>query len=243
MGPKLQALRELQDIELQIVDIRRQLARREKAVAAQEQRLSALSEQIAAERADLQRFQVQVNEIDVDVRARESHIEKLRARLNSVRTNKEYAAVLSELNNEKADVSKVEARALEMLDRLEKQKGALEQRQHTVEHERDRLRDLQTQLDQAQQLFSGKLTSLQQQHDRAREAVDAGSLSLFERLSERYEGEALARIDRVHPRRDEFTCGGCYMSLSAEVANGCLTRDEVTTCKNCGRILYMEKGT
>jgi len=35
-------------------------------------------------------------------------------------------------------------------------------------------------------------------------------------------------------------CGGCYMSLNAEHANVLRTRDEIRTCDNCKRILYME---
>ncbi|MBN2447508.1 MAG: hypothetical protein JXO22_12320 [Phycisphaerae bacterium] len=243
MGPKLQGLLELQDIELQIVDIRRQLARRERAVKAQGKKLDDLHRALESQRGELQRAQIQMDEADLDLKSRTSHIGRLRERLNSVRTNKEYAAVLSELNNEKADASKIETRALEMMAALDQQKSSLAEQRQTEEKEVQRLADVQAQLDQAKQAFAEKLAALQKQRKLAAEEIDQSALVLFDRLSERYDGEALAQIERTHPRRDEFVCNGCFMSLSAEVANACLTHDEVVTCNNCGRILWMEKGS
>jgi hypothetical protein len=243
MGPLLQALLDLQTIEREIVDIQQQLARRERAVSRQRKVLEDLRAALAAERSSLQRAQMDADQVDLDLKARSGHVERMRERLNSVRTNKEYAAVLAELNSEKADVSKIETRALEMLEVVEAQKAAFAERQHAEQAEVARLGDLQAQYEQAQRSFSGKLKELQGQRAAAASHVDGGALGQFERLSERYDGEALAQIERVHVRRDDFLCGGCNMSLSAEVANAVLSRDEITTCKNCGRILWMMRGT
>jgi predicted nucleic acid-binding Zn-ribbon protein len=38
----------------------------------------------------------------------------------------------------------------------------------------------------------------------------------------------------------KYVCGGCFMSLSPEHANSLRTRDQIRTCGNCGRILYLE---
>jgi predicted nucleic acid-binding Zn-ribbon protein len=46
----------------------------------------------------------------------------------------------------------------------------------------------------------------------------------------------------IHGKRPphDYVCGGCYMSLNAEHVNALRTRDEIRTCDNCGRILYLE---
>lgn len=243
MGPKLQALLDLQQVELQIVDIKRQLARKERAVTAQQKRLDTLRRELSAEQEAVKRAQVDVDAADLDLKTRQGHIDRMRERLNTVKTNKEYAATLAELNNEKADVSKLEARALELMGAVEGQKEALIVREQSETREIDRLRDLEAQLDQTRQSFADKLKRLETQKQRVVEGIEPEELKLFDRLSERHDGEALAEIERPHPRKDEFLCGGCYMSLSAEIANAVLTRDELVTCRNCGRIVWMEKGT
>jgi hypothetical protein len=53
---------------------------------------------------------------------------------------------------------------------------------------------------------------------------------MFNRISERYDGEVMARVIQVHPRHPEYLCEGCNMSLAAERANALLTRDDYVHC-------------
>lgn len=241
MKAVLESLLALQDIELQIVDIRRQLLAKERSVKRQAAKLRSAEEALATEREELKRTQMQQDEIDVDLKTRDATVSRLRDNLNTVRTNKEYAAVLSQLNNEKADKTRLEARAFELLEAVEAKKRSFAEHEQAVQHETQRLADLERQLALAQGSFEQRLTALQQQRDQAAEALDSKTLDLFNRISERYEGEVMARVTQVHPRRQEYLCEGCNMSLAAERANLLMTRDDVITCDNCGRILHIVK--
>lgn len=243
MGAMLEALLALQDIELQIVDIRRQLASRQRTVRHQTAKLRTAEETLEAERDEVRRSQAQMDEVDVELKSRSAHITRLRENLNTVRTNKEYAAVLSQLNNEKADVTRLEARAFELLTGVEAKKKALAERQAAVDQEVQKLAAVESQVTQAQSSFTDRLAALERQREQAADALDPKALELFNRISERYDGEVMARVIQVHPRRPEYLCEGCNMSLAAERANALLTRDDVITCDNCGRILHMPKST
>jgi hypothetical protein len=243
MGALLESLLILQDLELQIVDIRRQLATRERAVERQAAKVRTAEQTLEEERTAYKRAQVQQDELDVDLKTRQANVSRLRDNLNSVRTNKEYAALMSQLNNEKADVTRLESRAYEVLESVEAHKKVVAERQEAVDHDRRRLADLQAQLDQGRQSFADRLGTLERQRDAAAAKIDAKSLDLFNRISERYEGEVMARVVRIHPRRHEYMCEGCNMALAAERANALLTRDDLITCDNCGRILHIDKKT
>jgi uncharacterized protein len=239
MGAVLEALLALQDIELQIVDIRRQLAAKENGVQRQAAKVRAAEELQATQHDESLRAQVQMDEVDVDLKSRNAHVAKLRENLNTVRTNKEYAAVLSQLNNEKADVTRLETKAYELMAGVEARRRTFAQQQEVAQQEAQRLANLEKQLAQAQSSFADRLAQLETQREAAAESLDGRTLELFRRVSERYEGEVMARVIQVHPRREEFMCDGCNMSLAAERANALLSRDDVITCDNCGRILHM----
>jgi predicted nucleic acid-binding Zn-ribbon protein len=243
MGAMLDALLALQDIELQIVDIRRQVASRQRTVRQQTAKLRAAEETLAAEREEFKRSQTQMDEVDLELKSRSAHITRLRENLNTVRTNKEYAAVLSQLNNEKADVTRLEARAFELLTGVEARKKALAERQAAVDREVQKLAAVESQVTHAQSSFTDRLAALEKQREEAAAALDSKALEMFNRISERYDGEVMARVIQVHPRHPEYLCEGCNMSLAAERANALLTRDDVITCDNCGRILHMPKTT
>jgi len=241
MGATLDALLALQDIELQIVDIRRQLTANQRSVSRQAAKLRAAEDALAEGRAELRNTQVAADAADLDLKSRDAAVNKLRDNLNSVRTNKEYAAILSQLNNEKADRSRVETRALELMNEVEGKRKTLADLEAAVQEENRRLTNLTGQLDRAQASFADRLSALQKQRDEAADSLDAKTLDLFNRISERYEGEVMARVTQVHPRRQEYTCEGCNMSLTAERANALMTRDEVLTCGSCGRILHIDR--
>ncbi len=241
MASALEALLELQDIELQLVDIRRQLEQKKRLVERQAARLQAVRDRLAVEQETLRRNQMNVDTLDVDLKGRAAQVNRLREHLNTVRTNKEYAAVLAQLNNEKADASRLESKALELMSGVEAQRKVVSEVQEEERVEASRLQDFQAQAARAQHTFSEKLSELQQRRDTAAEQISQKVATMFERLSERYDGEVLAKIERVHPRRDEFLCSGCHMSISAEHYNAAMVRAEVQTCPNCGRILFIEK--
>jgi predicted nucleic acid-binding Zn-ribbon protein len=124
---------------------------------------------------------------------------------------------------------------------VEARKKTLADREEAVQQEAQRLAAFNSQVAQAQNSFTDRLASLEHRRSAAARNLDAKARELFNRISERYEGEVMAKVVQVHPRRQEFLCEGCNMSLAAERANALLTRDELITCDNCGRILYMSR--
>ena len=243
MGASLEALAELRDIELQITDIRRQLAVRRGAVRRQTERLKAAEVALAQAQSDLKHTQVMADSADVDVKARDEQVNKLRDNLNTVRTNKEYAAILAQLNNEKAERSRIETRALELMAQVEDKRSAAANQEAVAKEESARLANLTIQAEQAEGSFKDRLATLEQERNQATARLDDKTVDLFNRLSERFEGEAMAKVMQVHPRRQEYICEGCNMAVTAERANALLARDEVVTCGSCGRILYMDSGS
>lgn len=239
MGAKLQAVLALHEIEQQICDIRRQIARKEKTVATQSQKLETARLALQAEHEQIKRAQVHFNEQDHELKGRTGNLEKLREQLNSVRTNKEYAAGLSQLNNEKADVAKLELQALQSMEDVEKRKKLYAEHETASKAEAVKLEHLKADLEQTRVTYAARLKALDDQRKSAVTSVEADVVKMFDRLSGKYDGEALAEVSKPNPRREEYNCGGCFMSLAPEVVNQLKTRDEVLTCKSCGRILVV----
>lgn len=239
MGATLDAIRALQDIELQIIDIRRQLDRRGRQAATQQKKIDTLRAELDRERAEIRRSQIEFDALDVEIKSRSANIAKLREHLNSVRTNKEYQSVLVQMNTEKADATKVESRAMELMTALEERKKGLASREGAIASEEAKHAELVGAQRQAEQTYSGRLKRLETERAAAARALSPQLLATFERLSERHDGEIIAAVERTNPRADEFACGGCYMMLRVDVVNALKTSDDVQTCKNCGRVLVL----
>ena len=241
MGKVLSALLHLQTIERQLAEVKSRLRVRENAVAAQEKRIEQFQgdwDQLNQQRLDRRK---EAAEIELDLREKEDKVAQLRGVLNTAKTNKEYAAVLTQINTLKADNSKLEDQALKIMTQVDELKGQADEVQTTIDQEQQRLEEIkQSAADEVAKLH-GMVEDLSTRRATAAADVPGEQLALFERIAGNLGGDAMARIEIEGSKPPySYICGGCFMSLNAEHANALRSRDEVRTCDSCGRILYLE---
>lgn len=241
MATTLEALHRLQDIELQLSAIKQKLSSKQRSVTAHTHRLNSLGEDIARQHENVQRQQVEADRLDLEVKSREAEVTKLRTALNTARTNKEYAAILTQINTDKADNAKLEDRILQILAKVDEMRTEAKKLDEQREQEMRRLAQLQNEHDDLKRETGSKVQQLQAEREEAADGVPPTVLQTFERVAERYDGEAMAMVVRTNPRREEFICQGCNMTVTLEKVNALITRDEVQQCQSCGRILYLQE--
>ncbi len=240
MGPMLAALLKLQSIENNMAHVRRRLRSKQNAENAVRTKI----DQLTAQQQDLHeqnmRQQSDVDQRELDRASREEDIARLRVALRTARTNKEYSAILTQINTHKADNSKLEDDTLKLMEAVEEVKGESDRVAMLIENE-------QKHLDQVTEANSSEVTKLdamladlQDKRDQAAAAVAPEAMAAFDRIAGAKDGEAMAPVEVTDAKRGEYICGGCYMSLTAEHYSALLSRDEIRHCDSCGRILYVE---
>jgi predicted nucleic acid-binding Zn-ribbon protein len=241
MGALLDALDRLQKVETQLSEIRRRQRAKSRGITTHRKRLEALEAEQQAKSEEFRRQQMAADRIDRDVKTREAEIAKLRTALNTAKTNKEYSAILTQLNLSKADARKLEKEGLDALTKVDEIRAQRDEIAQQAETERSRLREVQAESDAVLRDTSAMADQLQAQRDQAAAGISSHILQLFERVAEHHDGQAMARVVRSHPKREEFLCDGCHMSVPLEVVNALRTKDEVQQCVVCGRLLYIEQ--
>lgn len=239
MAGTLDALQELQEIEQGIAAIHAEAAVKQRRIDAQQRQLQKFDAEIEERTLALRNQQMEIDRHDLDVKTRDASMTKHREALNAARTNKEYAAVLSALNTEKADNAKIESRQLQLMSELDEKKIQLQ----SVRAEREKVAQRMAELVRERQQFldahSGDLRRLASRRETAAEGIPVTVRETFNRVAERHEGEALAAIEVVNPKRNEYCCSGCNMSVTLQVVLAMRTQDQLQTCGSCGRILYL----
>ena len=240
MAKTLPALLKLQSIELQLVEVRNRLRVQGAAVDAQQSRIAGFQEDYQKLHEELVTLQKEAAGFELELRSKEEGVGKLRGALNTTKTNKEYAAVLTQINTIKADNSKLEDRALKAMQECDQVRSQAEEvKAQTAEAQRA-LEGIQRISTEEVARLEGILEDLQKRRAEAVQHVPPDPLAVFERIAATRNGEAMAIIE-IHGRKPphEYSCGGCFMSITAEHANALATRDELRFCDNCGRILYL----
>lgn len=244
MGKMLASLMGLQAVERKAAVVRRRLKSRQNAVALQQRRIAQLRADWDALHSRAMDCRKEADSLAVDLKEKEDLVARRRGSLNTAKTNKEYAAILTEINTVKADNARIEESALKAMQEVDATNAEADELQTKIDAEDARLAQVSKSSQEEITRLEAMLASLEKDRDQAAAAVPPQALKTFNRIVATYDGEAMAVIE-VHGRKPPYSyvCGGCFMSLTPEHANALRVRDEVRTCDNCGRILCMAPET
>ena len=171
----------------------------------------------------------------------ELRVDKLRGQMNNVTNNKEYAALLLEVNTLKGEKSKFEDQTLEAMGKVDALKAEYSGLETKVAEQNKLVAVAQNELTSAKEAVAGELNPLIIERDKAREEVPIDARNKFDQMLDIHDGEAMASVIEESRKHLEYSCGGCYLSIPVERLNALMVRDEVVCCPSCGRILFVEK--
>jgi predicted nucleic acid-binding Zn-ribbon protein len=239
MGPTLLGLIKLQSVENRLRAVKAKLARCRRSVIIQENQIRSLQNALEAKQEEIQLTRLQADRLELELKTRDEHIGKFRTALNAAKNNKEYAAILTELNTNKADNSKIEGQVLELMKAIEADQTDSLQIKQQIEEQKAKLEQVRKDSEAMTAKYEAEMAMIQAEWEQAASAIAAEQLGTFKRVAETYDGEALATVEQQDARSEAYTCGGCFMGLTVETANSLMTKDEIIRCPSCSRILVL----
>jgi len=239
MGPILHGLIKLQSVENRLRAAQAKLTRSRRNVIIQENQVRSLQNALEAKKEELQLTKVQSGRLELELKMRDAEVSKLRAALNTAKSNKEYAAVLTQLNTTRADNSKLETQILELMKAVEADEAECETIRRQIEAQKQQLEQTRKTSDASAVEHEAEIAKIQAEWNEAAKTIPPEPLKVFKRVAETYDGEAVAQIEEQEGRNAAYSCGGCFMGITAESVNLLMTRDEIIRCPNCTRILVL----
>ena len=239
MGPVLQGLIKLQSVENRLRAVKSKLSRCRRSVIFQENQLRTLQNELEAKKEEIKLTRVQIDRLELELKDRDDRISKLRAALNLAKTNKEYSAILTELNTAKADDSKIESQVLDLMKNVEADQTTCKEMQEQIEAQKEKLNEVRKEADTKSTDFEKEIETMQVEWDHDAKDIPPEPLQVFKRVAETYDGEAIATVGHANEQSDAYSCGGCFMGVPAETVNRLMTRDDIMRCPNCTRILVL----
>jgi len=239
MGPLLDGLIKLQSVENRLRAVKAKLTRCRRNVIIQENQVRSLQNALEAKKEEIQLTKVQSDRLELELKTRDEAIIKLRGSLNVAKTNKEYAAVLTQLNTTKADNSKIENQILELMKDIEADEAECEGIQNQIAERKQALEQTRKETELLATKLEAEIEEIQDEWNRVAQTIPAKPLQVFKRVAETYDGQAVAVVQQREGKTEAYSCGGCFMGIIAESVNLLLTKDDIIRCPNCTRILVL----
>jgi predicted nucleic acid-binding Zn-ribbon protein len=224
-------------IELQGVDLK--IAGRESEAARLPRQIEAIQAALSEARKLVETVKTKLDSTKKELRTREKDLEvanvkrqKLEARLYEVKTNKEYSAVLLEIEEAKQEKAKTEEDILTLME-MQERLGV------EIKDAEQRLRSREEQARQDEGVVRQKLAAVEQELEglraqrRARaKDLPAALLASYDRISKARGGVAIAAVTSA------AVCGGCRVGIRPQAVQELRSATGLMVCESCGRYLY-----
>ncbi len=237
----LESLLQLNQVDAQVRGLRSRMESAQRYLDAQTNQLQVVDDTLQELKTRLLHVKAAIANHETEMATIDERIEKLRDELNSSETNKQYTAVLNELNTVKANRTEIEDETIKEMESVETLEAEVEQVTAQRE-ERVKVKDhAANQLREREAEIGDRLTELEAEREQAAAAVPPEALAIFDDLCHIYDGEPMASVEEVNRRRREYACEACNILLPFELVSLLLSGiDSVVRCAACSRILYLQ---
>ena len=228
---KLKALEELQQIDLEMNEVKAELEAIGPRRAEVEGRVKEARRTYDDEQGRLDGNERERRQLETLLGMERDKVKKWEGRLGEIRTPREYAALSREIDiaRKSNDSQSEQLRAL-TAQAAEIQK-ALEERAEWLAEQEEATQGELKELDGRQAEVEKRLQQLEARRGEAARAVDPSLLGRYENIKKRRAGVALAPVVGM-------TCKGCHRNVPPQLAITLQRADSIETCPNCHRIIY-----
>jgi len=231
MEEQLRQLINLQEIDNEIVQVKTRVLDHPKALAGIDQELQEVRQDYERLLEELEAFKKKRRGIEKEVEELEQRIKKSRAKLMEVKNNKEYKAMLTEIDDLTKSKSSQEDSLLEMMDQLEQLAEQAKERRKLLEAKTAAGDLRKEELKKAAESCARELVELENRRREVEVRIERSHLQKYEFLRNRLQGLAMAEAR-------QGACRVCHIQIPPQMFNELQRQDRLIACPSCHRILY-----
>lgn len=233
MKEKLKVLINLQKIETEKEAIQKALSAIPEKSEALDAEMIEFEKNLTDETVALDELKKKYRSHELEVRENLSKIAKSKERLNAVKTNKEYQAMLKEIEDIETKNSEIEDIMLGYLEQIETKEryvAAIRKDGSTI---KNRILKEKDNIQKEQKEGEKRLSSLESEGEALAKKADPDMLYQYKKVRQRVFGAAVVPVSNS-------VCFGCNMNIPAQTYNELHRFDRLRFCPFCYRIIYLD---
>lgn len=232
MIPEIEQLLIIQDRDQKLKELNSDIERLPLEELQAKERLKAATTSVEISEKTFMENEIAMKTIELDIETRKDSITKLKVQQMQTKKNDEFAVMEHSINNYQIEIVKLEDSQLELME-----KG--ENLSESLQHNKDNLA-------QDQKIVDSELSVIAERKKHFSQKIDELSIDR-EKISSSVEPDLLDRYNRIFKSKKSDAvselindiCSGCHMKVTPSTALAVRAQKVVTTCDQCGRILYI----
>jgi len=232
---QLQTLIDLQAVDARIHGLDAEAARLPRQI-------ETLQATLAEAKKTVETIKTKVDATRKDLRTKEKDLEvanvkrqKLEAKLYEVKTNKEYSAVLLEIEEAKQEKAKTEEDILGLMEMQERLAVDIKDAEQRFKTREEQARQDETVIRKKLAAVEQELATLRAQRTTRAKELPPGLLASYDRILRARGGVAVAAVSAA------AVCGGCRVGIRPQAIQELRAATALMVCESCGRYLYWQE--
>jgi uncharacterized protein len=234
MDEQLNLLIQLQELDSAMRALLEKKKKVPDALAALDRRRALCTADLEKVKENIQAAQKNKRDRDKDLDVGAQKVEKLKSRTSEIKTNKEYQALLKEIETAEQENKAIEDDILQLMEKIDSAASAIAGAEQRARQEEAGIQAEHKEIETANAQLEEELKSVEQAKQLLLERTQPAVLKQYQALLDTKAGIALAEA------RGE-TCSGCYMSIPPQVFVNVKKNESIVPCPQCGRILYFKE--
>ncbi len=228
---ELQNLIALQDLELRIADFQKQSSEIPNKIESYNSELQKIQAAHNERANHLQELSKNRRNLESEVDTSRDKLSRLRDQLMAVKTNKEYTAMLHEIQMAEDHIRTEEDRILEFMEEMENMEKDLNGAEQEMLKRSEELKERIKRTHESVPQLEAELTKLREEKAYMESHIGAELLSRYRKIAASRKGVALAEA------KDEL-CSACHVRIRPQVYAEVLRTENIHVCDSCSRILF-----
>lgn len=224
-------LAELQQVDIDMAALDRKLAGVQGQLDGFELQLTTIQDEIGVHQNQLAELQKQYRQDESEVRSIDDAIAKTQAKLNSVKTNKEYQAMLKAIEDLELKKGNLEDQMLGALDLIEVAESKSKSLNADFADLKQEVEERKAAINQKADKQRKEINGLQQERDTTWRQLPQKLQAVYQRVSQQGNGIGVAAVA-------DALCQVCRVNIPSQLFIDVMRMKTMMQCPNCQRIMY-----
>ena len=231
VNPDLRNLIALQDLELNIASLQKQASEIPDKKQILENELERIRSEYDREVVRSKDLANQRRALEGDVDDRRAKLSRLKDQLMTVKTNKEYTAMLHEIQMAEEQVRSEEDKILDIMEKTEDMEGDLKKAEREMLKRSGEIQEEIRKTDESAPRLESELERQREEKAAMESIIETDLLAMYRRIAKARKGVALAEA------KDEL-CSACHVRIRPQMYAELLRTENIYVCDSCSRILF-----
>jgi len=231
MNENLLLLIELQEKDNTITLLKRRIKEIPKLMEALDVEKKSYEEELSGKKNELSECEKRRRRLEQELLELQDRESKYKKQLMEVKTNKEYQALLAEIDAVESLISETETNILEELELADKLSLEVKEAEKRLADKGSEIAKRREELALELKKEEEKLVQVEGEREKIAAKVPSDLLSTYDRLGTARGGVAVVEVK-------DGICQGCFVGLTPQDYAELRSTDKLIFCANCNRILY-----